>query len=53
MAVGVAVNSAAVPLGAVADEVGLRSARFFLPALLAAALICFVTAKAMHAKMAF
>ena len=38
MAVGVAVISAPVLLGAVADEVGLRSAQLVLPALLAAAL---------------
>ena len=52
MAVGMAVISAPVLLGAVADEVGLRSAQLVLPALLAAALICFVTARAMHAKVA-
>ena len=52
MAVGMAVISAPVLLGAVADEVGLRSAQLVLPALLAAAFISFVPARAMHAKVA-
>ena len=47
LAVGLAIVSTPVLLGALADEVGLRQAHLMVPGLVALALICFMVAQAL------
>jgi fucose permease len=50
LAAGLAIASMPVLLGALADEVGLRSAHLMVPGLVAIALICFLVAQALERR---